>query len=78
MHRHPMSDKPEFRNLVIVHEGQTIELVNKALYDELSGQLRVAESRVAMLKGELDNSDLRIRSLVEQNTRLLNILKGVV
>lgn len=73
-----MSDKPEFRNLVIVHEGRTIELVNKALYDELSGQLRVAESRVAMLKGELDNSDLRIRSLVEQNTRLLNILKGVV
>lgn len=73
-----MSDHPEFRNLVIVHEGRTIELVNKALYDELSGQLRVAESRVAMLKGELDNSDLRIRSLVEQNTRLLNILKGVV
>lgn len=58
-----------FRRLVLDHEGKTIEFVAKPLHDELVAELRLSESRVAMLRAELERRDERIRALVEEYSK---------
>jgi predicted RNase H-like nuclease (RuvC/YqgF family) len=58
-----------FRRLVLDHAGRTIEFVAKPLHDELAAELRLSESRVAMLRSELERRDERIRALVEEYSK---------
>jgi hypothetical protein len=58
-----------FRRLVLDHAGKTIEFVAKPLHDELAAELRFSESRVAMLRAELERREERIRALVEEYSK---------
>jgi len=61
----------ELRNLIITHDGETVEFINRKFVDELSAEVRLLNSRNSFLKNELLFKEERIAFLIQQASKKL-------